>query len=160
VNADHYAVLELDRNTASPTDVKRAYRRISKVWHPDKNPTDKKRAEEEMMRINNAYEILSDPLQKDTYDSSLKMKEASGSSNGRYSHEDAEAYADSTWEEERVDYLYEVDEVIRLDRTNHLHITRLNRGSTVWLLQFYRHQPYYNCALTLSSTLSHVLVNP
>jgi len=55
-----YQILELDRN-ASPDEIKRAYKDIASVWHPDRftrNPRLKKKAEEKLKEINLAYEIL------------------------------------------------------------------------------------------------------
>ena len=66
--------LKIERS-ASPGEVKRAYRRISKIWHPDKNPNEKNRAEKEMMRINSAYEVLSDPVQRESYDNEIELAE-------------------------------------------------------------------------------------
>lgn len=67
---DHYNILELARD-CSQNDIKQAYRRLAKKYHPDKN---KKKGGDEMkeiqdryMKIHKAYEILSDPnLKKST----------------------------------------------------------------------------------------------
>ncbi len=63
---DYYEVLGIDKN-ASESDIKRAYRKMAKKYHPDNNPGDKK-AEEMMKEVNEAYEILSDPQKKAAYD--------------------------------------------------------------------------------------------
>lgn len=63
---DLYAVLGLSRD-ASPEDVKKAYRKLSKEWHPDKHKGDKA-AEDRFKEINEAYEVLSNPQKKQMYD--------------------------------------------------------------------------------------------
>ncbi|HHW00505.1 MAG TPA: molecular chaperone DnaJ [Clostridiaceae bacterium] len=63
---DYYEVLGLDRN-ASEEDIKKAYRKLAKKYHPDLNPGDKA-AEAKFKEINEAYEVLSDPKKKEQYD--------------------------------------------------------------------------------------------
>ena len=64
---DFYVVLGLDRN-ATLSDVKRAYRRLARKYHPDINPGDSTSATV-FRRVNEAYEILSDPNRRQQYDS-------------------------------------------------------------------------------------------
>jgi curved DNA-binding protein CbpA len=56
---DLYEILGVDRN-ATEEEIKKAYRRLAKKYHPDLNPGDKE-AEQKFKEINEAYEILSDP---------------------------------------------------------------------------------------------------
>ena len=63
---DYYEVLGIDRN-ASKTQIKLAYRRLSKKYHPDKNKKDLS-AKQKFIEIHEAYEILSDPKRKSQYD--------------------------------------------------------------------------------------------
>ncbi len=63
---DLYNILGLSRD-ASPDEVKRAYRRLSKEWHPDKHKGEKQ-AEDRFKEINEAYEVLSNPERKQMYD--------------------------------------------------------------------------------------------
>ena len=63
---DYYGILGLSK-TASADEVKAAYRKLSKEWHPDKHKGEKK-AEEKFKEINEAYEVLSDPKKKQQYD--------------------------------------------------------------------------------------------
>lgn len=63
---DYYEVLGIDKS-ASETDIKKAYRKMAKKYHPDANP-DNKEAEEMFKEVNEAYEVLSDPQKKAAYD--------------------------------------------------------------------------------------------
>jgi curved DNA-binding protein len=63
---DYYQVLGVDRN-ASEKEIKRAYRRLARQFHPDVNPDDKQ-AEEKFKEINEAHEVLSDPEKRVKYD--------------------------------------------------------------------------------------------
>ncbi|MDR2903032.1 MAG: molecular chaperone DnaJ, partial [Clostridiales bacterium] len=53
--------------SATEDDLKKAYRKLAKQYHPDVNPGDKT-AEDKFKEINEAYEVLSDPQKKSTYD--------------------------------------------------------------------------------------------
>ncbi|SHE30763.1 molecular chaperone DnaJ [Caldanaerobius fijiensis DSM 17918] len=63
---DYYEILGVDRN-ASQDDIKKAYRKLAKKYHPDMNPGDKE-AEQKFKEINEAYEVLSDPEKRARYD--------------------------------------------------------------------------------------------
>lgn len=62
---DFYDVLGVSKS-ATPDDLKKAYRKLAFQYHPDKNKT--KEAEEKFKEINQAYEVLSDPQKRSTYD--------------------------------------------------------------------------------------------
>ena len=63
---DPYKVLGVSRN-ASDEDIKKAFRRLAKRWHPDANP-DKPEAEARFKEISVAYEVLEDPEKRKLYD--------------------------------------------------------------------------------------------
>ena len=63
---DYYEALGLAKG-ASDDDIKKAYRKLAKEYHPDLNP-DNKDAEAKFKEIGEAYEILSDPQKKSRYD--------------------------------------------------------------------------------------------
>jgi molecular chaperone DnaJ len=63
---DYYRTLNVPRN-ASLEEIKKAYRRLARKYHPDVNPGDKQ-AEERFKRISEANEILSDPKKREIYD--------------------------------------------------------------------------------------------
>ena len=63
---DYYEVLGLEKG-ASESDIKRAYRKMAKKYHPDNNPGDKT-AEAKMKEVNEAYEVLGDADKRAKYD--------------------------------------------------------------------------------------------
>lgn len=63
---DYYDILGVQR-TASPDDIKKAFRKLAMKYHPDKNPGDKK-AEESFKEVNEAYEVLQDTEKRKAYD--------------------------------------------------------------------------------------------
>src|SRR3989344_1012336 len=62
---DYYEVLGVSKS-AKPDEMKRAYRKLALEWHPDRNKSPQ--ANEKFKEINEAYEVLSDPKKKETYD--------------------------------------------------------------------------------------------
>jgi len=65
---DYYNILKVNRN-ASDEDLKKAYRRLAMIWHPDKNlNSNKSEAEAKFKQISEAYDVLSDPQKRQIYD--------------------------------------------------------------------------------------------
>ncbi len=65
---DYYSVLGVPRN-ASEEDIKKAFRKLARQYHPDTaKPKDKAAAEEKFKEINEAYDVLSDPEKRRRYD--------------------------------------------------------------------------------------------
>ncbi len=63
---DYYKILEIDKN-ATESDIKSAYRKLARKYHPDLNPNDKE-AERKFKEINEANEVLRDPENRKKYD--------------------------------------------------------------------------------------------
>jgi molecular chaperone DnaJ len=63
---EYYDILGVNKD-ASTDDIKKAYRKLARKFHPDLNPGDKA-AEKKFKEVNEAYEILSDPKKREEYD--------------------------------------------------------------------------------------------
>src|ERR1700676_2241245 len=64
--ADYYGILGVKRD-ASEDEIKKAYRKLARQYHPDRNPGDKQ-AEERFKQISQAHDILSDSDKRKSYD--------------------------------------------------------------------------------------------
>ncbi len=63
---DYYKILGVSK-TATQDEIKKAYRKLARKYHPDKNPGDKT-AEEKFKEVNEAYEVLGNPENRKKYD--------------------------------------------------------------------------------------------
>ena len=82
---DYYEILGIER-VASEKEIKQAFRRMARRWHPDVNPHDEQ-AEEKFKEINEAYEVLGDPEKRAKYDRlgrSWSQWQRSGGDPGQY----------------------------------------------------------------------------
>ena len=64
---DYYEVLGVNKN-ATDEELKKAYRKLAKKYHPDANPDNKEEAERKFKEVNEAYETLSDKQKRQMYD--------------------------------------------------------------------------------------------
>lgn len=80
MSKNYYDILEVTK-AATKDEIKKAYRRLSKIYHPDKAGADNKEAEEKFKEISEAYNVLSDDEKKRNYDTY-------GNSNGGESFDD------------------------------------------------------------------------
>ncbi len=85
---DYYEILGVSRD-ASKEDVKRAYRRLARKYHPDINT--ESGAEERFKEINRAYEVLSEPETRDRYD---RFGEAGVNAGAGFEYGDMGGFAD------------------------------------------------------------------
>ena len=63
---DYYEVLGIQKG-ASEDEIKKAYKKLARKYHPDMNPGDKE-AEEKFKEVGEAYEVLSDDTKRSRYD--------------------------------------------------------------------------------------------
>src|SRR6266498_3425971 len=63
---DYYETLSVPR-TAKADDIRKSYRKLARKYHPDLNPGDKS-AEEHFKKVQEAYDVLSDPKKRQMYD--------------------------------------------------------------------------------------------
>src|SRR5437879_6746812 len=63
---DYYGVLGV-KKTASPEEIRKAFRKLARKYHPDVNPNDKK-SEEKFKEISEANDVLTDPKKRKIYD--------------------------------------------------------------------------------------------
>jgi molecular chaperone DnaJ len=71
VEKDYYAVLGVPKD-APAADIKKAYRKLARALHPDKNP-DNKAAEEKFKAVSEAYDVLSDDTKRREYDEARSL---------------------------------------------------------------------------------------
>lgn len=77
MNKNYYDILEVNKN-ASPEIIEKAYKTLVKKYHPDLQENNLKNIyEEKIKKINEAYDILSNPEKRKNYDSNLKNTEIS-----------------------------------------------------------------------------------
>ncbi|KAK6912107.1 Chaperone DnaJ, C-terminal [Dillenia turbinata] len=67
MNMDYYKILRVSKN-ATDEELKKSYKRLAMKWHPDKNLTNKSEAEAKFKQISQAYDVLSNPKKRSTYD--------------------------------------------------------------------------------------------
>ncbi len=96
---DYYKVLELSNN-ATEAEIKKAYRKLARKYHPDLNPNDTN-AKKKFQQINEANEVLSDPEKRKKYDQYGKdWKHADEFNNYQHSQnnkQQSEGYSSQQW---------------------------------------------------------------
>ena len=96
---DYYEVLGIGKN-ATDAEIKSAYRKLAKKYHPDLNPGDKD-AEEKFKEVNEANDVLSDPNKRKRYDqfgfAGVDPNYGAGQPGGGYGGGSAVVLAAWTW---------------------------------------------------------------
>lgn len=103
---DYYAILEVSP-TATLAEIKRSYRRLARLHHPDLN---KQTLDTHIKRLNEAYEVLRDPVKRAVYDEQRaeeKRQEATRAALRRQ-QEQAKREAEMTWAEGIVGFVREL----------------------------------------------------
>ena len=80
--ANYYEILGVER-TATLQDIKKAYKKLAKKWHPDLNRDNLKQAEEKMKDINVAYGVLSDEVARIDYNKKLDRESSNTGSTAK-----------------------------------------------------------------------------
>lgn len=71
MNKNYYEILQINQNASSEI-IEKAYKTLAKKYHPDLQEESKKSESEEILKeINEAYEVLSDPIKRKNYDMTL-----------------------------------------------------------------------------------------
>jgi molecular chaperone DnaJ len=78
---NYYEILGVSKESSSD-DIKKAYRNLAKLYHPDKNPNNSE-AEENFKQVSEAYETLSDPEKKNRYDNAERFSGFGFNNTGR-----------------------------------------------------------------------------
>ncbi len=86
MNTEYYEILEINQN-ADKSEIKKAFKKLAKLHHPDRN-TNNPNAEEEFKKINEAYQVLSDEKKRATYDRFGKEGLQGGGGGGGFASSD------------------------------------------------------------------------
>ena len=101
---EHYRILGLEKE-ASQLEIKKAYRKMARLYHPDLNPG--KNAQERFIRVKIAYDTLCDPLKRENYDSGFSYKKTSY-------HQQKNRAQKKTPPAKRKEQAFEAAEILRL----------------------------------------------
>ncbi len=99
---DYYALLEVSP-TATTLEIKRSYRRLARLHHPDLN---KQALDTHIKRLNEAYEVLRDPLRRAEYDEQCAEEKRLAAL--RYQQEKIKREPEMTWAEGIVGFVREL----------------------------------------------------
>ncbi len=95
---NYYKILGITKNSEGE-EIKKAYRKLAKKWHPDKNPNDNK-AEEKFKEISEAYDVLSDIVKRKKFDDFISFSDT----RRNYAYRRASDYTYKAYESEFSDF--------------------------------------------------------
>ena len=84
MDEDYYKILGVKRDASQP-DIQKAYRELARKYHPDMNPGDS-HAKERFQRVQQAYDVLSDPEKREMYDRYGSSFQSAGGGPGAGQH--------------------------------------------------------------------------
>lgn len=108
---DYYAILEIPRN-ASLEQIKRSYRRLARMYHPDLN---KQAQDDRIKQLNEAYDVLGDVARRAAYDALLlqELRAAAIQELLRRQREEARRQEKMTWTQGMVGFVREFRKALR-----------------------------------------------
>jgi DnaJ family protein C protein 16 len=148
---DYYQTLGIPR-TADQAAIKKAFKKLSLKYHPDKNTEDPKASEQKFMRIANAYDVLSDPDKRKIYDQhgeeGVKQSAQQGQQNMHhqdlfrqhfgnfhFQHGSQGGFGGNHFhQQQKVEGLYKNTDVIELSFAT---LSTLFRRTQIWMVNFY-----------------------
>ena len=95
---DYYAILGVSK-TATDDELKKAFRKLAKKYHPDANPDNKEEAEKKFKEVNEAYEVLSDPQKRKMYDQFGTVDPQGFGGGGPFGGGSYYSYSSSGWDD-------------------------------------------------------------
>ncbi len=95
---DYYAILGVSK-TATDDELKKAYRKLAKKYHPDANPDNKEEAEKKFKEVNEAYEVLSDSQKRKMYDQFGTVDPQGFGGGGPFGGGSYYSYSSSGWDD-------------------------------------------------------------
>ena len=96
---DYYEILGVEK-TANDEELKKAYRKMAKKYHPDANPDNKEEAEKKFKEVNEAYEVLSDAKKRKMYDQFGTVDpQGFGGAGGPFGGGNYYSYSSSNWDD-------------------------------------------------------------
>ncbi|HXZ04756.1 MAG TPA: DnaJ domain-containing protein [Ktedonobacteraceae bacterium] len=103
---DYYAILEVS-SSATTTEIKKSYRRLARLHHPDLNQD---ALDTHIKRLNEAYEVLRDPVRRGAYDTQLREKKQRAEAQAAYSRrqEQVKREPEMTWVEGIIGFVKEL----------------------------------------------------